>query len=88
MAAQARGAGGKKAVGTPAAVVWLHGLGDSGRGWADLEKALGGAMPFLRWCVHLRRCHVRELAPPALTCHVRDDCVTGTSQMRPSFRYL
>mmetsp|Transcript_10467 Transcript_10467/g.17977 ORF Transcript_10467/g.17977 Transcript_10467/m.17977 type:complete len:267 (+) Transcript_10467:91-891(+) len=32
-----------------ALVVWLHGLGDSGAGWTDLQQMLGPAMPHVKW---------------------------------------
>jgi len=32
-----------------AVVVWLHGLGDSGAGWSDIEYLLGPKMPHVKW---------------------------------------
>mmetsp|Transcript_18237 Transcript_18237/g.34734 ORF Transcript_18237/g.34734 Transcript_18237/m.34734 type:complete len:256 (-) Transcript_18237:236-1003(-) len=32
-----------------ALVVWLHGLGDTGRGWSDVESSLGPKMPHVKW---------------------------------------
>lgn len=32
-----------------ALVVWLHGLGDSGDGWSDIENQLGPKVPHVKW---------------------------------------
>eukprot|EP00238_Polyblepharides_amylifera_P006314 CAMPEP_0196581904 /NCGR_PEP_ID=MMETSP1081-20130531/36320_1 /TAXON_ID=36882 /ORGANISM="Pyramimonas amylifera, Strain CCMP720" /LENGTH=219 /DNA_ID=CAMNT_0041902303 /DNA_START=205 /DNA_END=864 /DNA_ORIENTATION=+ len=32
-----------------ALVVWLHGLGDTGAGWADLQNMLGPKLPHVKW---------------------------------------
>lgn len=32
-----------------ATVLWLHGLGDSGKGWESLGKELNTALPHVRW---------------------------------------
>ena len=30
-------------------VIWLHGLGDTGSGWASLTRTVGGRLPHLKW---------------------------------------
>lgn len=32
-----------------AAVIWMHGLGDSGAGWSFLQQRLGRALPHVAW---------------------------------------
>jgi len=32
-----------------ALVVWLHGLGDTGEGWSELERSLGPKLPHVHW---------------------------------------
>lgn len=32
-----------------AAVIWAHGLGDTGDGWAELEYAIGRTLPHIKW---------------------------------------
>lgn len=29
--------------------IWLHGLGDTGDGWADLQTTVGRHVPAVRW---------------------------------------
>eukprot|EP00218_Dolichomastix_sp_CCMP3274_P012321 CAMPEP_0170138440 /NCGR_PEP_ID=MMETSP0033_2-20121228/4922_1 /TAXON_ID=195969 /ORGANISM="Dolichomastix tenuilepis, Strain CCMP3274" /LENGTH=212 /DNA_ID=CAMNT_0010374447 /DNA_START=110 /DNA_END=748 /DNA_ORIENTATION=- len=33
----------------PAAVIWMHGLGDSGSGWSDIGDQLEGVLPHVKW---------------------------------------
>lgn len=35
--------------GQPAAVLWLHGLGDSGRGWSFLQEKLAPHFEYVKW---------------------------------------
>ncbi|KAK3246354.1 hypothetical protein CYMTET_44108 [Cymbomonas tetramitiformis] len=30
-------------------VIWLHGLGDTGAGWSDLEHSIGPRLPHIKW---------------------------------------
>ena len=48
-AAAAGAAGAAAGAGRPGAVVWLHGLGDSGRGWSDLAGRYAGPLPGVKW---------------------------------------